>query len=194
MAGWRAGRRGLAGVLSLVLAVTVAPVDGLARADEPVVPSASPSGDAGRDVVSTGADGLVPLSGVVTRPDWTSASVTARASGVPVEVLSERSETRRVFVHASGKVQEEIAAGPVRFRDAKASDAHGWRAIDTTLVKDASGVHATAAPGGVSLGGAGDDGVAGGVVAGSGAGRVDGGLSGCGAGCGRAPGGASGGV
>ncbi|WP_353663673.1 DNRLRE domain-containing protein [Cutibacterium avidum] len=172
MAGWRAGRRGLAGVLSLVLAVTVAPVDGLARADEPVVPSASPSGDAGRDVVSTGADGLVPLSGVVTRPDWTSASVTARASGVPVEVLSERSETRRVFVHASGKVQEEIAAGPVRFRDAKASDTHGWRAIDTTLVKDASGVHATAAPGGVSLGGAGESTLVSAPADASGAARV----------------------
>lgn len=68
-------------------------------------------------VKEAGADGLVPLDGEVTLPDWTSASVTARASQRRVEVLSERSETRRVWVHPDGHMQEEIAAAPVRFKD-----------------------------------------------------------------------------
>lgn len=79
MAGWRGfGRRGLAGVLSLVLAVKVAPVDGAfgAPGPSPVPPQAA---DAPVKELPTGSDGLVALSGVVSRPDWMSASVTARA-------------------------------------------------------------------------------------------------------------------
>lgn len=96
-------------------------------------------------------DGLVPLSGDVVRPDWMSASVTARASQRRVEVLSERSETRRVWLHPDGRVQEEISSGPARFKDAMASATEGWRAIDTTVVKDARGVHPVAVPGSVAL-------------------------------------------
>ena len=100
-----------------------------------------------------GADGLVPLDGEVTRPDWTSASVTARASQRRVEVLSERSETRRVWVHPDGHVQEEIAAAPVRFKDESARGTDGWRAIDTTLKVTAGGAVPAAMPGVVRVGG-----------------------------------------
>ncbi|GAB2478635.1 hypothetical protein GCM10027030_11100 [Luteococcus sediminum] len=93
----------------------------------------------------------MPLGGDVVRPDWMSASVTARASQRRVEVLSERSETRRVWLHPDGRVQEEISSGPARFKDATASATEGWRAIDTTVVKDAQGVHPVAVPGSVAL-------------------------------------------
>lgn len=66
---------------------------------------------------------------VVERADWVSASVTARALGVRVEVVSQRSETGRVWVHPDGSVEEEQAAAPVRFVDGSG----GWREIDTDL-------------------------------------------------------------
>ncbi|QNP56488.1 DNRLRE domain-containing protein [Tessaracoccus defluvii] len=75
--------------------------------------------------------------GEVSRPDWTSASVTARVQGVRVEVLSERTETMRVWAHPDGSVEEETAFAPVRFEDAAAAD--GWRDIDTTLVAASDG-------------------------------------------------------
>ena len=109
-------------VRGLWLAVSVALITGLgvaspARADDP--------------------EDTPPAADVVVRPDWVSASVTARASGVRVEVLSERSETSQVFVDADGTVVEETAFAPVRFRDEAGSE--GWREIDTTLVAAADG-------------------------------------------------------
>lgn len=53
----------------------------------------------------------------VSRPDWTSAAVTAKSQGVRVEVLSERSETTRVWIHPDGVIEEEAALGEVRFAD-----------------------------------------------------------------------------
>ena len=113
-------------VRGLWLAVSVALITGLgvaspARADDPE---------------DTPAD-------VVVRPDWVSASVTARASGVRVEVLSQRSETTQVFVNADGTVVEETAFAPVRFRDEAGPE--GWREIDTTLVAAGDGSVAPAA-------------------------------------------------
>lgn len=115
-------------VRGLWLAVSVALIVGLgvaspARADDP--------------------EDTPPAADVVVRPDWVSASVSARASGVRVEVLSERSETSRVFVDADGTVVEETALAPVRFRDE--SGLEGWREIDTTLVAAADGSVAPAA-------------------------------------------------
>ncbi|AQP43780.1 hypothetical protein RPIT_02250 [Tessaracoccus flavus] len=109
-------------VRGLWLAVSVALITGLgvaspARADDP--------------------EDTPPAADVVVRPDWVSASVTARASGVRVEVLSERSETTQVFVNADGTVVEETAFAPVRFRDEAGSE--GWREIDTTLVAAGDG-------------------------------------------------------
>jgi hypothetical protein len=88
------------------------------------------------------------------RPDAVSASVTARASGQRVEVLSQRSETSRSWVNADGTMSSEMAAGPVRFKDAAAKADDGWRDIDLTLVRNADGsVSPTAAPGEVTLSG-----------------------------------------
>lgn len=84
------------------------------------------------------------------RPEWISASVTAKASGERVEVLSERTETTRVWVHPDGSVEEEIAFAPVRFEDSAAED--GWREIDTTLHRTSEGVRPVALPGDVILG------------------------------------------
>lgn len=83
------------------------------------------------------ADPVVEPGVGVSRPDWTSAVVTARVQGVRVEVLSERSETSRVWVHADGSIEEEAALGQVRFEDETAPD--GWRDIDTTLVRGPGG-------------------------------------------------------
>lgn len=104
-------------VRGLWLAVSMALIIGLgvaspARADDP------------EDTPP--ADVLAPL-------DWVSASVTARASGVRVEVLSQRSETTQVFVNADGTVVEETAFAPVRFRDEAVPE--GWREIDTRRVR-----------------------------------------------------------
>ena len=91
------------------------------------------------------------VSDDLVRPDWVSASVTARASGRRVEVLSQRSEFGRAWVRPDGLVDEETAAGPVRFRDPGAAD--GWRAIDTSLVRGADGrLRARAVRAGVTLG------------------------------------------
>lgn len=133
----------------MALVASMAPGD-VAWADE-----ASPA-PAPVDVVAVqepGPDGLVPLDGEVTRPDWMSASVTARASQRRVEVLSERSETRRVWVHPDGHVQEEVAAAPVRFKDASATATDGWRMIDTTLKATPAGAVPAAMPGAVRVGG-----------------------------------------
>ncbi|MHA7862046.1 RHS repeat-associated core domain-containing protein [Tessaracoccus sp. Y36] len=87
----------------------------------------------------------------VSRPDWTSATVTARAQGVRVEVLSERTETRQVWVHPDGLVEEATAFGAVRFEDESAAD--GWRDIDTTLTKTSEGIVPVAMPVEVELAG-----------------------------------------
>lgn len=149
------GRRGVAAAVSAALVVSSWAGAQVAWAGDPVSP-VSPAPVAPVDAaLPVGDDGLVGLQGVETRPDWVSASVTARASGRPVEVLGQRSEFRRVFVHPSGRVQEELATGPVRFRDVKASETAGWRSIDTSLVADGAGASARAVPGSVRLGGKG---------------------------------------
>lgn len=144
--GFRVSR----GVLSLVtaLALVVGVAEGAGAAPSQVPPSGSRVSSA-HDSLQVGADGLVSES-TLSRPDWVSASVTARSANRAVEVLSQRSETRRVWVFPDGRVFEENAAGPVRFRDKSVKD--GWRSIDTGLVSDSSGVHARAVPGSLALG------------------------------------------
>ncbi|GAA1381522.1 hypothetical protein GCM10009638_27320 [Luteococcus sanguinis] len=118
----------------------------------------APASPPAANELSRGTDGLVALDGVVTRPDWVSASVTARASGGPVEVLSERSVSRRVFVFSDGHVEEEAAAGPVQFEAAATSTSPArWRRVDTKLVVDGSRVRPAAVPGEVSLSGGGSE-------------------------------------
>ena len=59
--------------------------------------------------------------------------------GKPVEVLSERTESRRLWVWPDGQVQVEQAGGPVRFKEESATKTHGWSKIDTTLQRMSDG-------------------------------------------------------
>lgn len=149
---------GIAGVCGLALMWSLGPDPVVARADEatpaPVAPSsgatAKPSKTDG--TLPVGGDGLVALSGVLSRPDQISAAVTARATGKPVEVLGQRSETSRQFVLPDGRMYAETSGAPVQFKDPSATTTSGWRRVDTRLVKDSSGIHPVAVPGAVSLG------------------------------------------
>jgi hypothetical protein len=126
-------------------------------APSPAAPSATSTPKPARPAKAdskppVGADGLVPLTGVLTRPDQISAAITARATGKPVEVLDERSETGRTFVLADGRMYAETSGAPVQFKDTSATKTDGWRRIDTTLVSDSTGIHPKAVPGTVLLG------------------------------------------
>lgn len=132
-------------ILALVVSMAPAPVPAAAG---PVEPPA-PGGSGPRPWVEPTGAGLV-------RPDWVSASVTARSSGQRVEVLSERSASGRSWVLASGLVESEFT-GPVRFADPAAIRTGGWRDIDTTLRVGADGsVSPVAVPGLLRLSGGGD--------------------------------------
>lgn len=134
---WRsrsAGSRVVVGAVAMALAWAGLPsLD--AVAEGPVKPSERVPAELLR-----GEDGLVSLTGVAGRPDWVSASVTARASGAAVEVLSERSGSRRVFVFPDGHVSEEVAGGPVQVERAGAGREMSWVRVDTTLQRGADGV------------------------------------------------------
>ena len=138
----------VAGLLSWALVVSLL-AEGTAKAADPVagLPLVKPS------PLPVGADGLVPLEAGLVRPNWTSASVTARAVDKPVEVLSERTESRRLWVWPDGQVQVEQAGGPVRFKDESATKTHGWSKIDTTLQRMSDGsIQPAALPTHVQLG------------------------------------------
>lgn len=91
-------------------------------------------------------NGLERTGSGLVRPDTVSASVTARASGQRVEVLSDRSGTSRRWALPTGGFQNESALAPVRFKDPVAV-ADGWRDIDTTLVTGSDGkIRPTEAP------------------------------------------------
>lgn len=70
------------------------------------------------------------------RPDAVAAMVTARSTGQPVEDLSQRSETGKVFANPDGSWTAESAPDPIQVQDADG----GWHPIDTTLVPRAGGV------------------------------------------------------
>ncbi|MGJ6980517.1 DNRLRE domain-containing protein [Aestuariimicrobium soli] len=118
-------------ILMVVLRRLVAVVVGLA-----LVWSVVPTGRAVADPTSP-ADSPSPSQGDLVRPDWVSATVTARATGQRVEVLSERTEFGSTWVRPDGVVDQEVSAGPVQFEDAAAEG--GWRRIDTRLVRGADG-------------------------------------------------------
>lgn len=103
-------------------------------------------------------NGLERTGSGLVRPDTVSASVTARASGQRVEVLSDRSGTSRRWALPTGGFQNESALAPVRFKD-PAALADGWRDIDTTLVTGSDGkIRPVAVAAGMVLAGAGDPG------------------------------------
>lgn len=139
--------------------MTVALVMSMPGAVDPVAAAPTPSPSAPADPAPRSASGewVEPTGTGVVRPDFVSASVTARASGQRVEVLSERSEASRTWVQPDGVREAEQAAAPVRYRDPKTTVADGWRDVDVTLVKNVDGsVSPKAVPGRVVLGGAGD--------------------------------------
>lgn len=139
----------LVGVLSVALLMSMSPWADLAVADPQEPGSPTPSKPASTDWVSpTGAD--------LVRPDWLSASLTARSSGHRVEVLSARTESSRSWVVPSGAVESELT-GEVRFKDPKGTEHDGWRDIDTTLKTGSDGsVSPAAVPGSLKLSGGGD--------------------------------------
>ncbi len=61
--------------------------------------------------------------------------VTAQAQGVPVEDVSQRTESTQTFANPDGTWSTEMATGPVRVQRENGS----WVDIDTTLVQNASG-------------------------------------------------------
>ena len=102
----------------------------LSLADKAFAAPGDPVPAAKQGTLPVGPDGLVGLDATVTRPDWTSATVSSRILGKPVEVLSERSESRRPWVWPDGRVQVEQAGAAVRFRDPSATRTQGWSAVD----------------------------------------------------------------
>ena len=60
--------------------------------------------------------GIEPTGTGLVRPDFVSASVTARSAGERVEVLSERNEWSRSWVEPSGTVTVETLFDDVRFK------------------------------------------------------------------------------
>ncbi|MFF3863320.1 RHS repeat-associated core domain-containing protein [Streptomyces sp. NPDC002209] len=82
--------------------------------------------------------------------DIPSARVAARLSGKRVEALSERTETSTTWANKDGSLTSEVAAGPIRFKDATGQ----WRDVDVSLTAAADGsVVAKAHPQGLRLSG-----------------------------------------
>lgn len=116
---------------SLALVVTMAPMPQAAAEPPPAMQPA----DEDREGGPKASGWLEPTGAGLVRPDWVSASLTARMTGKRVEVLAERSESGRTWVLPSGEAKQELS-GVVRFQDpARKDDQGGWRDIDTTLAK-----------------------------------------------------------
>ena len=71
---------------------------------------------------------------VASRPDVISASVTARAQGMRVEVESMRTETSTTWSNPDGTMTTEAHAAPIRFKAGGV-----WKSVDLTLKKAADG-------------------------------------------------------
>ena len=74
-------------------------------------------------------------SKVSSRPDETSAAVSARAQGSPVEVESLRTETSSTFANPDGTMTTKATAAPTRFKDDKGA----WKNLDLTLTQQPDG-------------------------------------------------------
>lgn len=86
--------------------------------------------------------------------DIPSARVAARLSGKRVEALSERTESSTTWVNKDGSLTTELAAGPVRFKDAESGE---WRDVDVDLTALSDGsVASKAHPRGLRLSGKSD--------------------------------------
>ena len=77
----------------------------------------------------------------LTAPDAVTAMTIARLEGVPVEVLSERTESTSVFALPDGTMAAAISSGPRQVLVAgDGSNADDWAPIDVTLRMDDDGV------------------------------------------------------
>ena len=94
---------------------------------------------------------LAPSSAAPAASTRSTAAAAARATGHRVEVAGSRSETSLTWANPDGTFTDELAAAPVRVRDAQGT----WRETDTTLVTDASGVHPRTSNVGLRLSGGG---------------------------------------
>ncbi len=112
----------LLAVTSIALVFSAAPAVVREAVAAPIVPV--PAGP-----VNPNAGWVEPTGEGLVRPDFTSASVTARSSGQRVEVLSERSRYERSWVNPDGTVSAE-QTGLVRFEDPAV--AGGWRDVNIT--------------------------------------------------------------
>ncbi|MFB7180796.1 DNRLRE domain-containing protein [Streptomyces sp. NPDC056257] len=102
---------------------------------------------AGAPQVPVGQPGTAAAT---TAADIPSARVAARLSGQRVEALSERSETSTTWVNKDGSMTSEVAAGPIRLKDA----AGQWRDVDVDLTTAPDGsVTSKAHPQGLRLSG-----------------------------------------
>jgi len=72
---------------------------------------------------------------VTGRPDYVTAQMAAQELGSRVEVVDERSESRRVWANPDGTFTAEVFAGPNWVQD----ESGEWREIDTTLRRDTAG-------------------------------------------------------
>ncbi|MEU9236117.1 DNRLRE domain-containing protein [Streptomyces subrutilus] len=83
--------------------------------------------------------------------DIPSARVAARLYKHRVEALSERSETSTTWVNQDGSLTTEVAAGPIRYKDAATGE---WRDVDVNLTAAPDGsVASKAHPQGLRLSG-----------------------------------------
>ncbi|MEU9147703.1 hypothetical protein, partial [Streptomyces sp. NPDC048349] len=95
--------------------------------------SALPGSDVA--VAATVPDGQREAAPATAAADIPSARVAARLSGQRVEALSERSETSTTWVNKDGSLTTEVAAGPIRFKDATGQ----WRDVDVDLTNAPDG-------------------------------------------------------
>lgn len=117
----RSGLRRLAAALSVVIAAESAVL--LMNSGQAIaIGQAAPRAEAPK---------AAPVrTGPATAPDEASARLKARLEQRRIEVLDGRSETVTTWVNPDGSVTQDLATGPVRFRDG----AGQWQDVDPSLV------------------------------------------------------------
>jgi hypothetical protein len=87
-------------------------------------------------VVAPAVAQAASVEDVSVRPDLTSAMVSARASGHPVEVASMDSEFVTAFANPDGTITVDTHSGQQRYRD----KAGRWQRVDLKLTSTDAGV------------------------------------------------------
>lgn len=93
-----------------------------------------------RVAVRVEAEPATADTATLTAPDPVTARTIARLEGQPVEVMSERTETREVYALPDGTMLMGSASGPVWVRrGGDGTDPADWAPVDLTLVSSADG-------------------------------------------------------